>query len=110
VAGLILTGTALASATMADAASPEAGPVSEDGTTALLQVRFDERNEDLSTATVEEVVDHARAANGDGLQVELGERNWWMPRWLDRVLPHLDMPAPLPRRRRRDPTPTPNRS
>jgi putative drug exporter of the RND superfamily len=21
----------------------------------------------------------------------LGDRNWWMPRWLDRVLPHLDV-------------------
>jgi RND superfamily putative drug exporter len=21
----------------------------------------------------------------------LGDRNWWIPRWLDRVLPHLDV-------------------
>jgi RND superfamily putative drug exporter len=21
----------------------------------------------------------------------LGDRNWWMPRWLDRILPHLDV-------------------
>jgi putative drug exporter of the RND superfamily len=21
----------------------------------------------------------------------LGDRNWWLPRWLDRVLPHLDV-------------------
>ena len=23
----------------------------------------------------------------------LGDRNWWMPRWLDRVLPVLDVEA-----------------
>ena len=27
----------------------------------------------------------------------LGRRNWWMPRWLDRVVPHLDVEGP-PRR------------
>jgi len=21
----------------------------------------------------------------------LGDRNWWIPRWLDRILPHLDV-------------------
>jgi putative drug exporter of the RND superfamily len=21
----------------------------------------------------------------------LGDRNWWLPRWLDRLLPHLDV-------------------
>jgi len=21
----------------------------------------------------------------------LGDRNWWIPRWLDRLLPHLDV-------------------
>jgi RND superfamily putative drug exporter len=32
----------------------------------------------------------------------LGDRNWWLPRWLDRRLPHLDVegdiaaPAPTP--------------
>src|SRR5690606_16242780 len=32
----------------------------------------------------------------------LGDANWWLPRWLDRVLPHLDLeggpdvPAPAP--------------
>jgi RND superfamily putative drug exporter len=24
----------------------------------------------------------------------LGDRNWWMPRWLDRVLPHVHVDAP----------------
>ncbi len=24
----------------------------------------------------------------------LGERNWWLPRWLDRILPHLDVEGP----------------
>jgi RND superfamily putative drug exporter len=34
----------------------------------------------------------------------LGDRNWWLPRWLDRLLPHVnvaDEPPPIP-----DPTPT----
>jgi putative drug exporter of the RND superfamily len=27
----------------------------------------------------------------------LGERNWWLPRWLDRVLPRAELePAPAP--------------
>ena len=31
----------------------------------------------------------------------LGERNWWFPRWLDRLVPHVDIdggvpPAPVP--------------
>jgi len=29
----------------------------------------------------------------------LGDRNWWLPRWLDRLLPHLDLepePAAAP--------------
>ena len=26
----------------------------------------------------------------------LGERNWWIPRWLDRVLPHLDVEGHAP--------------
>jgi RND superfamily putative drug exporter len=29
----------------------------------------------------------------------LGKANWWLPRWLDRILPHLDLeggPAPAP--------------
>ena len=30
----------------------------------------------------------------------LGDRNWWLPRWLDRLLPHLDVegepPSPVP--------------
>ena len=21
----------------------------------------------------------------------LGDRNWWIPRWLDRILPHIDV-------------------
>jgi RND superfamily putative drug exporter len=21
----------------------------------------------------------------------LGDANWWLPRWLDRILPHLDL-------------------
>jgi RND superfamily putative drug exporter len=24
----------------------------------------------------------------------LGERNWWLPRWLDRILPHLNVEGP----------------
>jgi RND superfamily putative drug exporter len=28
----------------------------------------------------------------------VGDNNWWLPRWLDRILPHLDLdaePAPI---------------
>jgi RND superfamily putative drug exporter len=24
----------------------------------------------------------------------LGDANWWLPRWLDRILPHLDVEGP----------------
>jgi RND superfamily putative drug exporter len=24
----------------------------------------------------------------------LGDKNWWLPRWLDRLLPHLDVEGP----------------
>jgi len=27
----------------------------------------------------------------------LGERNWWIPRWLDRVLPRLNVEGPAVR-------------
>ena len=41
----------------------------------------------------------------------LGDANWWFPKWLDKILPRLDIdsapkPAPTPRRR---PHPNPNR-
>jgi RND superfamily putative drug exporter len=26
----------------------------------------------------------------------LGDRNWWIPRWLDRILPHLEVEGPQP--------------
>jgi RND superfamily putative drug exporter len=26
----------------------------------------------------------------------LGERNWWLPRWLDRLIPRLELEAPAP--------------
>jgi RND superfamily putative drug exporter len=26
----------------------------------------------------------------------LGSRNWWLPRWLDRLLPHVDVEGPVP--------------
>jgi RND superfamily putative drug exporter len=26
----------------------------------------------------------------------LGERNWWLPRWLDRVIPRMELEAPAP--------------
>jgi RND superfamily putative drug exporter len=45
----------------------------------------------------------------------LGDRNWWLPRWLDRILPHVDVegetatvpPAPEGRRAERDAVPVP---
>jgi RND superfamily putative drug exporter len=48
------------------------GPVSPDGSTGVLQVRFDEPGERLPPATVEHVMDLAGAAGGDGVRVELG--------------------------------------
>ena len=26
----------------------------------------------------------------------LGDRNWWLPRWLDRGLPNVDIESPAP--------------
>ena len=26
----------------------------------------------------------------------LGDLNWWLPRWLDRLLPHVDVEAAVP--------------
>jgi len=40
----------------------------------------------------------------------LGERNWWIPRWLDRLLPRVDVdapPAPEPPAPVRAPEPVP---
>jgi putative drug exporter of the RND superfamily len=45
----------------------------------------------------------------------LGDRNWWIPKWLDRILPkidveghhreHLDVPGPTDEEQEREPTP-----
>jgi RND superfamily putative drug exporter len=32
-----------------------------------------------------------------GIMRMLGERAWWLPRWLDRVLPRIDLEPPAPR-------------
>jgi putative drug exporter of the RND superfamily len=52
----------------------EPGPASPDGSTGLVQVRFDEPAERLPTTSVERVMDLAgeAEADGQGLQVELG--------------------------------------
>jgi putative drug exporter of the RND superfamily len=44
----------------------------------------------------------------------LGDRNWWLPRWLDRLLPRIDVeghvdPAPADGPNRDDPEPEPER-
>jgi putative drug exporter of the RND superfamily len=49
-----------------------AGAVSEDGEIAYATVQFDEPTEELETAEIERVMDAARGASGDGLQVEIG--------------------------------------
>ncbi|WP_428935439.1 MMPL family transporter [Streptomyces sp. ACT015] len=49
-----------------------AGNVSADGRTAYAPVAFTDRAEDLDASRARAVVDTARAAAGDGLQVELG--------------------------------------
>ncbi len=50
----------------------EPGPVAPDGSTGLLQVRFDEAAESLPTESVEQVMHLAGEAGTDGLRVELG--------------------------------------
>jgi RND superfamily putative drug exporter len=50
----------------------EPGPVSPDGRTGVLQLRFDEPAEKLPLASVERVMDLSGEAAGDGLRVELG--------------------------------------
>ncbi|MEV5310368.1 MMPL family transporter [Streptomyces sp. NPDC052610] len=49
-----------------------AGQISEDGRTAYATVTFDDQADDIGTAEAQAVVDTAKAAEGDGLQVELG--------------------------------------
>jgi RND superfamily putative drug exporter len=50
----------------------EPGRVSPDGSTGVLQVRFDEPAQQIPTTSVERVMDLAGEAEGDGLRVELG--------------------------------------
>ncbi|MGW0845997.1 MMPL family transporter [Streptomyces sp. NPDC002787] len=50
----------------------DGGRISEDGRTAYATVTFDEPAGDVEKARAEAVVDTAKAAEGDGLQVELG--------------------------------------
>jgi RND superfamily putative drug exporter len=50
----------------------EPGPVSPDGSTGVLQVRFDRAAERLPSTSVERVMDLAGEAEGNGLRVELG--------------------------------------
>ncbi|WP_406384183.1 MMPL family transporter [Streptomyces sp. NBC_01618] len=49
-----------------------AGQISEDGHTAYATVTFDQQTEDIPAQQVQAVVDTAKAAAGDHLQVELG--------------------------------------
>jgi RND superfamily putative drug exporter len=50
----------------------EAGPVSPDGSTGMVQVRFDLPAERLPAESVERVMELAGEAEGDGLRIELG--------------------------------------
>jgi RND superfamily putative drug exporter len=50
----------------------EPGPVSSDGSTGIVQVRFDVASEQLPATSVERVMDLAGEAENDGLRVELG--------------------------------------
>jgi RND superfamily putative drug exporter len=49
-----------------------AGRISEDGRTAYATVTFEDQADDIDTAEARAVVDTAKAAEGDGLRVELG--------------------------------------
>ncbi|MGK5696611.1 MMPL family transporter [Streptomyces sp. URMC 128] len=51
---------------------PGAGRVSADGRTAYATVTFDEQAQDISRSEAQAVVDTAKSAETDGLQVELG--------------------------------------
>ncbi|WMD04316.1 MMPL family transporter [Streptomyces sp. FXY-T5] len=51
---------------------PGMGRVSEDGRTAYASVTFDDRAEDIAKGEAQAVVDTAKSAETDGLQVELG--------------------------------------
>jgi RND superfamily putative drug exporter len=50
----------------------EPGPVASDGSTGILQVRFDEPAQRLPATSVERVMELAGESAGDGLRVELG--------------------------------------
>jgi putative drug exporter of the RND superfamily len=50
----------------------EPGPVSPDGSTGMVQVRFDLAPERVPAESVERVMDLAGEAEGDGLRIELG--------------------------------------
>jgi RND superfamily putative drug exporter len=50
----------------------EPGPVSPDGSTGMVQVRFDLAAERVPAESVERVMDLAGEAEGDGLRIELG--------------------------------------
>ncbi|WP_039933719.1 MMPL family transporter [Streptomyces viridochromogenes] len=51
---------------------PGTGRISEDGRTAYATVTFDEQAQDIGRSEAQAVVDTARSAETDGLQVELG--------------------------------------
>ncbi|MEU3890215.1 MMPL family transporter [Streptomyces sp. NPDC029041] len=51
---------------------PGTGRISEDGRTAYASVIFDDRAEDIAEGEAQAVVDTAKSAGTDGLQVELG--------------------------------------
>ena len=50
----------------------EPGPISPDGSTGMVQVRFDQAAERVPAESVERVMDLAGEAEGDGLRIELG--------------------------------------
>ncbi|MFH9009936.1 MMPL family transporter [Streptomyces sp. NPDC017943] len=59
-------------ASVAGPYGPGTGRISADGHTAYATVTFDDRAEDIDRGEAQAVVDTAKAAEGDGLQVELG--------------------------------------
>ncbi|WP_369193589.1 MMPL family transporter [Streptomyces djakartensis] len=59
-------------ASVAGPYGPGTGRISADGRTAYATVTFDDRAEDVGRGEAQAVVDTAKAAEGDGLQVELG--------------------------------------
>ncbi|MEU2743377.1 MMPL family transporter [Streptomyces sp. NPDC007095] len=76
------------------------GAVSADRTTAIVQVQYPVQNAQVHTSSVDVIENAAKATEQDGLKTSVGgsvysalagRGAWWLPAWLDRILPDLDV-------------------